>query len=232
MPGENEAGQGITPPSQPPQTSAEIAATSPDNTDWERKFYGIRGTLKASQATAQTREGEFQQQVADLKRELAEVKQANTSMAEENAALATQVGQLDELKAQADQLPIVQAQEEKLRMIMEYPELTQATKVVVTKDEAGNDVETRENPYLTLAMTSTLKGTDFRAMLQGLSEVVPATSEPAVAPAPLAGSTPGSVPQTPGDTVEDLRRQRNEASIAHNYAEVSRLNDAIMAQQK
>lgn len=232
MPGENEAGQGTTPPSQIPPSSAVVAAAAGQKVDWERKFNGIRGSWKADQAASATREGELKQQITGLQQQLADATQAHSSVTAENQALAAQVGQLDELREQAGQLPAIQAREQKLQAILRYPELTGATKVVIKKDEAGNNVETRENPYLTLAMTSTLQGPEFEAMLGDLSRVVPAQEVPVlpVAPAPLLGSTPAPAPQTPGSTIDDLRRSRGIAKDEHNYEEVTRLNDAIMTQ--
>jgi hypothetical protein len=233
-PNENPTGQG-DPPSQIPPSSSVIAAASPgQDIDWERKFNGIRGSWNADKAAFATREGEFKQRIDGLQQQLADSQQAHSSAVAENQALAAQVGQLDELREQAGQLSVVQAREQKLQMILRYPELTGATKVVIEKDEAGNDVEVRENPYLTLAMTSTLQGPEFETMLSDLSRVVPTQETPAApaAPAPLLGSAPAPAPQDPAATIADLRRKRGEAKDAHNYAEVTRLNDAIMAQLK
>lgn len=225
----------VTPvPAGQPVTIPPSSTMLPAGTDYEAKYNGLRGAFGQAQAAWQERNGALEQQVQLLQTEAGHLKE-KLSTAEANATkLTEQVSELPALHEQADKVTGLEAQGQRLEMILRYPEIVGKTEMVDTSEEGEDEVFERVNPFLDALLSSTLTGDAFRALAEGMAGQLGTGewTEGEVKKPP--GQQPGGAPPpspVPSGSLEDLRKQALEAQRAGDYDKANSLWDAVSAKR-
>lgn len=212
-----------------PPSSTVLKALSDENIKWERKFDSTRGNWIQERAQWDTDKGKFEAQVRGLTEKNASLQVELTTLKTAQATLTQQVGAIPELQKQAGRVDQLQNQNAKLQAVLKYPQLVNQVAVVETKGDDGKTTKERKNPFVDLVLNSTLTGQAFLGMLEDLAgrlavSAAPGSTTPGVSPLHMTILPPAPVQAT---TLEDLKRQANEASLAGDTDLFFRLQDQI-----
>lgn len=211
-------GQPVIPPS---------STTMPAGTDYKAKFDGLRGAMMALQTQTAEQIGALEQQLRAVSSE-SNMKDEKISAAEANIAkLTEQLAGLPAIQEQANRVPTLESQRQRMEAILRYPEIIGKT-VTVTSGDGEDQETTRENPFLDSLLSSTLTGDAFTALVEQMAgQLRGEVQEP-------SGQQPGGpAPPTPvpSGSVDDLRKQALEAQRAGDYDKANRLWDAVAAKR-
>jgi hypothetical protein len=167
------------------------------------------------------------------------VTQLREKIADLQAQLATVQGERDTHATALEALPALQqtasmaeetkALNEKLNQVLRYPGLLSQTQVE-TKEVDGQQVETRTNPFLDAAMSSTLEGGAFTALLAQLEARIGAPQTPQAPPpaSPLEMNVPPRPTPSPDTgSIAEIQRQIDEAHQEGRYQDVVELQDRL-----
>jgi len=204
----------------------------PADTDWKAKFDGLRGAMMALQTQSAEQVGSLKQQLSAANAELG-VKSEQFSAAEVNiATLTEQVAGLPALQEQVGKVPILEAQGQRLEMILSYPEIVGKTEMVDVSEEGEDEKFERVNPFLQALLSSTLEGDAFKALAEGMASQL-GTGEWAEGEKPLGQQPGGTRPPTPvpSGSYDDLRKQALEAQRAGDYDKANGLWDQVAAKR-
>ena len=205
------------------------ATLSPEELRWERLFNSTRGSWLQERVQWDTEKGKFEAQVRNLTEKNDGLQKELTALQQTQETLNGQVEAIPELQKQANRVDGLQNQNAKLQAVLKYPQLVNQVAVVETTDGDGKVTKERKNPFVDLVLNSTLTGQAFLGMLQDLAgrlgvPTSPTTPTPGVNPLHMMTTPPVPIQAT---TVEDLRRQRNEASLAGDTDLFFKLQDQI-----
>lgn len=216
-----------------PPTSTQVVRTEGKQSqeDWKRKFDSIRGELDAKQSQWDTWLGNTQTVQAQLQDELREVQEQLRAVSDERDNYKTQLESLPQLQEQANQVAPLQEQLQRLETVLRYPTLLGQT-TVETQTQTGDDgqeveVEVRSNPFLDMALSSTLQGDAFRSMLNQLEGRIPTASQPQ--PVPQGTMNVPSQPAPVATTgLADLDAQYEEARATGDHEAMYRIIERRM----
>lgn len=227
----------VTPPVIPapdpvviPASSTVLKATlSPEELKWERLFNSTRGSWMQDRVQWDTLKGQFEQQIRTLTETSTGLTKELTTLKTAHETLTQQVGAIPELQKQADRVDSLQSQNVKLQAVLKYPQLVNQVTVVETQGDDGKTTKERKNPFVDLVLNSTLTGQKFLGMLEDLAgrlavPAAPGATIPGASPLHMTILPPAPVQAT---TLEDLRRQANEAALAGETDLFFRLQDQI-----
>lgn len=209
----------VAPPAriEMPPTSTQIVRDEGEQTqaDWQRRFDSVRGELRTRQSQWDTWLGSTQTLEAQLRDELREVQEQYRAVSSERENYKAQVENLPQLQEQASQVPPLQQQLQRLETFLRYPKLLGQT-TVETQTQTGEDgqetqVEVRSNPYLDMALSSTLQGDAFQSMLNQLEGRMQAPQPQTVVPQGTAMNVPSQPQPVVTTGLADLQQQYEEA---------------------
>jgi len=227
--------QGDTPISPPerlpmPPTAAELreAGTATTPKDYERLWSSQRGEIKARQQQWDEWQGQMDTVVGQLRNQLAVLQGKLSAVQAERDNNAQQLEALPTLQTQASMAEALQAHNERLNQVLRYPGLLSQTQVE-TVEQDGQQVQTRINPFLDAALSSSLQGDAYSNLLAQLEARVVVTTPRSPPPAsPLEMNVPNPPSPSPDvGSVVELKRQINEAYDAGNYQEVASLQEQL-----
>lgn len=213
-----------------PQPSSIIKREDP-TVDFERQWNHLRGEVKTRQGQWDSYQGEMETYVQELRSQIGTLGQQLSLATTESTGLKEQVDGLPALKERGNKADSLEKKVAKLEFIMRFPGLVNATVAETITAEDGKETEVKRNPYLDLALSSTLKGKKFEVMVSDLAKAVGTTTTPPTTDAPptTTGASPtgGPLPQTP-TTYEELKRQREEARAGADYSLLRAINDQML----
>ncbi len=212
-----------------PPSSTTLRALSDEDIKWERKFNSTRGGWKQERVQWDTQRGMFEQQVRSLTEQNTTLQTELTALKTAQETLSQQVGGIPELQKQANRVDGLQDQNAKLQAVLSYPQLVNQVQEVETKDGDGKITKERKNPFMDLVLNSTLSGKAFLGMLEDLAGRLAVPASPTGAPPTTSPLHMTTLPPTPvqATTLDDLKRQANEASMAGDYPLFFELQDKI-----
>lgn len=219
----------VAPPAklEMPPTSTQVERDTGAKTtkDWKRQYDSLRGELNARQSQWDTWLGQQQTLSSQNREVLAEAQGQLQTAQSERDDYKTQIESLPELQQQAGQVTPLTDQLSKIQTILRYPGILSQTTVETVTAEDGTESTTRNNPFLDLALSSTLEGEAFQQMLVGLEAKLP--TQPAVPQGTETAPSPMNVPGQPQpittDAMAELDRQYDEARASGNSEEQYRI---------
>jgi len=211
------------------------STTMPADTDYKAKFDGLRGAMLALQTQSRERIGSLEQQVRAANSE-AQVIIGKLSAAEANIGkLTEQLAGLPTIQEQANKATALEAQAQRLEMILRFPEIVGKTEMVDTSEEDENEKFERVNPFLDALLSSTLSGDAFQGLAEQMAGQLGAGewTEAGEEQTPLGQQPGGAAPPTPvpSGSLDDLRKQALEAQRTGDYEKANTLWDAVSAKR-
>lgn len=213
-----------------PPASTSLAADDP-KTDFRRKYDELRGTLKSARSQWDEVYGELSTGIKAGNATISQfqaLQQQLQVLAAERQVTQTRLG---ELQAEADKVTGLAAMNDKLQNILRFPQIVTAAKQVEVEGEDGKKTTKVVNPLMDLALSSTLQGEDFAALLEQLAgQLGPQQAQTAL---PQTAGNPAEMITTPpppagGDSIDELRKQATAAMDAGEYELFYQLQDKIV----
>ena len=215
-----------------PPASASLISDDP-KTDFRRKYDELRGTLKSALSQWDEIYGQLNTGIKAsgvVQTQLQLLQQQHATLVAERETTKTRLG---ELQMEANKVTSMAAQNDKLQSIMRFPQIITAAKQVEVTGEDGTKTVSTVNPLMDLALSSTLEGEQFSALLEQLAGQIAPPGQAQPPPVQQGASNPAemittSPPPAGGDTIATLRAQSTEAMDAGDYELFYQLQDKIV----
>lgn len=221
-----------TPPPAQPVVIPPSSTTLPDDTDWKAKYDGMRGRLMQLNTQWNERLGAQDETIKDLGKRLETTSSQLATAQEQVVAFTQQVESIPQLQEQANKVETLETMNQRLDLIMRYPQIINQTKVEEVEVEVDGEKQTqqkRANPVLDLLLSSNLQGEQYAALVAQMAQTLPAES--GTPPAPDSPPVVGTSPPAPVQANEeaDLQKQVWDAREDGNYTLMNELMNQLAA---